>query len=453
MNGLWRLRAAALSLPLLLLFSCAGKESPSPSATASRFEGQSLYIALFQGGYGEDYWKSVVQAFRDEYPDSKITYKIHPQIGEIIRPDLLSGSAPDLLYLSDSNPDGVVAGLIKNRALTDITDVFDGSAYDKDATIRDLILPGLLESPKYSPYGDSRIYLAPVSYGPLGLIYNKTLFQRKNWSLPRTWDEFYALGETARSEGYSLITYPGIYPGYLESLMLPAIADAAGTEGLNRLFAMEEGSVRNPEVMEAAKRIRKIADQGLVMPGSAGLSHLQAQSAMMLDKALFIPSGIWILNEMISSPRTEGFQFALMETPTISPNSPRHVQISYEQIMVPKDARNPEFAKEFLKFIYSDYSVKLFAEKSNGVYALKGALNLAGPYLESSTMQMYAILEQEDTVTFPAGFLPVSTSIRTPPNDYFFDGFSRLLSGETTVEDWADAVEVYFAEVRNAQEG
>lgn len=439
-----------LALALLALVPGCSRPSPSPDAPSPPYDSLSLKLSLFQGGYGEEYWKELIAAFRQAYPGTAISYKIHPRIGEIILPELLSGSAPDVLYLSDSNTDGVVPVLIHNRSLTDLTGVFDGPAWDSDKKIRDMILPGLLESPKYAPYGDGQIFLAPVSYGPLGLVYNSTLLARRGWPLPTTWDEFYALGETAKRQGIALMTYPGIYPGYLESLLFPAIADAAGMDGLNRLFNMEERSVDNPQVRAAAERVAELAGLGYLMPGSGGLSHHQAQSAVLLDEALFIPNGVWIQKEMAGSPRTEGFAFALMVPPTVRAGSTRYVQISCEQIMIPKDAENPAFAKEFLRFLYTDRSVTLFAEKANGVLARVDALELAGARLEPSTRAMYAVLGDESTVAFPGGFLPVPASVAAPPQETLLSSFSaQVLGGRQTVSQWAEAMEICFAELRS----
>jgi hypothetical protein len=126
--------------------------------------------------------------------------------------------------------------------LLDITDVFEGPAYDSDTPLKDVILPGYLDSKKFQPYGDGKIYIAPKDCGYSGMVYNKALFEAKGWAVPETWDEFFALGDQAKAEGRALFTYQGIYPSYLESLLWPAIADVVGAEGINSIFNYEEGS-------------------------------------------------------------------------------------------------------------------------------------------------------------------------------------------------------------------
>ena len=37
-----------------------------------------LELALFQGGYGADYWEEIISRFEEKYPDVHVNYKINP---------------------------------------------------------------------------------------------------------------------------------------------------------------------------------------------------------------------------------------------------------------------------------------------------------------------------------------------------------------------------------------
>ena len=88
--------------------------------------------------------------------------------------------------------------MIKEHALLNLDDVFDGENYAGTGTLRDDITDGILSSTKCAPYGDDEIYLAPFNSGPQGLIYNKTFFDENNLEVPKTWDEFFTLGDTLK---------------------------------------------------------------------------------------------------------------------------------------------------------------------------------------------------------------------------------------------------------------
>ena len=78
--------------------------------------------------------------------------------------------------------------------------------------LKDQVIDGLLDSAKCSPYGDGKIYIAPFDASPMGLVYNKTLFEENGWETPVTWDDFFELGDKAKEKGIALFTYQGIYP-------------------------------------------------------------------------------------------------------------------------------------------------------------------------------------------------------------------------------------------------
>ena len=80
----------------------------------------------------------------------------------------------------------------------DLSDVFEEGGIDDDTPLKDQVIDGLLDSAKCSPYGDGKIYIAPFDASPMGLVYNKTLFEENGWETPVTWDDFFELGEKAK---------------------------------------------------------------------------------------------------------------------------------------------------------------------------------------------------------------------------------------------------------------
>ena len=160
--------------------------------------------------------------------------QISPTIGDIIRPQIVAGNVPDFISMNDNDTSGLISSLIRENALMDITDVFEGPGLEDTSPLKDQVLDGVLDTAKCSPYSDGKIYLAPFNASPLGLVYNKTLFKENNWELPETWDEFFELGDKAKEKGIALLTYAGQYPGYMESLLWPAIASRRGPGNSHR---------------------------------------------------------------------------------------------------------------------------------------------------------------------------------------------------------------------------
>ena len=439
--------------------SVGGEQTTAQDETSEQEDGErkvegELKLALFQGGYGAEYWEELITKFEEKYPDVEVTYEINPKIGDIIRPKIISGDVPDLIYHNTGNLDGVMTGLVKDHALMDISDLFEEEALDKEGKLKDIILPGMLEGAAYAPYGDGKIYFAPFNTAPQGLIYNKTLFEEKGWEVPETWEEFYALGDEAKKEDRALITYPGLYPGYLRNLVEPEIASNAGVDALDDIYNYREGCWEQEGVQEVLENVRKLYEGGYVLDGSAGMNHTQSQSEMMLGKALFIPNGTWIENEMKDAPREgdDAFEFALLPSLKTSKDDTTYVSTSIEQISIPKDAKNPEAAKEFIKFIYTDESVKLFGEKTGGAISVTGATELIKDYISPSQYNMLSAMSQDGIETFSGAYAAMPKNAKFSFSNVFEDGVVPLISGDMSVEDCTKLAEDGFASIRELQE-
>ncbi len=410
------------------------------------FENTELSIAIFEGGYGPDYWNEVVAMFEEAYPGVKVNMQISPKIGDIVRPQIVAGNVPDFISMNDNELSGVVAALIKENGLLDITDVFDGPALNSDELLRDLVIDGVLETAKCSPYGDGRIYLAPFNASPMGLVYNKALFKEKGWDLPVTWDDFFALGDLAKEEGIALFTYQGIYPGYMESVLYPAIASASSMDNFKKVTSYQEGSFSTPEVLQVLENIQKISTGGYLMEGTVALNHTQSQTAMMMNKALFIPNGNWMEGEMADAPRADDFTFGLTPAPVLNEGDSRYVMTSIEQFSIPAQAKNPELAKEFLRFLYTDESVKLFAEHSNGIYALKAATGLCKDIVTPGVYNMNTVYDVG--VSMVVGFDALPQGCKVVVGDEVFNPLTDIMNGDMTTQEWSDGVEAAFALIR-----
>ena len=264
--------ALIISMPLF-----AGGGRQSQQATGDNV----LNIAVFEGGFGRAYWDDIVRQFEAANPGVRVNMTIDPEIGSILQTQIAVGNYPDFISPTDTERSGVVASMIANREFLDITDVFDGQTLDRPGTrLRDIIVPGMLEHPRFAPYGNNRIHLAPFTVGPMGMVYNRTLFEQKGWRLPTTWNEFFALdAELAKPENFvniggraerrRLFTYQGIYAGYLESIFWPAIASAGGNDVINNIGSYRQGSFANPAVREIVQTFARIG-QGFLYGRNSG---------------------------------------------------------------------------------------------------------------------------------------------------------------------------------------
>ena len=150
--------------------AAASSEAASSEATSAAtseastgektFENNELNIAVFEGGYGSEYWDEIIKRFEDAYPGVTVNMQISPKIGDIIRPQIVAGNVPDFISMNDNDSTGLISSMVKEHALMDLSDVFEEGGIDDDTPLKDQVIDGLLDSAKCSPYGDGKIYIA-----------------------------------------------------------------------------------------------------------------------------------------------------------------------------------------------------------------------------------------------------------------------------------------------------
>ncbi|WZU02329.1 extracellular solute-binding protein [Erysipelothrix sp. D19-032] len=75
------------------------------------------------------------------------------------------------------------------------------------------------------------------------------------------------------------------------------------------------------------------------------------QQLILDNKALFIPNGTWLTEEMKDAPRTDSFKWGFTTIPKTTKDA--YSSTFTEEMYIPKGAKNIDIAKEFLAFMYS----------------------------------------------------------------------------------------------------
>ncbi|MBB6637119.1 carbohydrate ABC transporter substrate-binding protein [Cohnella thailandensis] len=429
----------------------AASPSPSESEPAKTFDNPELNIAVFQGGYGREYWDSVAEEFMKDYPGTKINITASPKIAELVRPKIVAGNPPDFMYIAGSDNTPILDGLIKDKALLDLTDVFEGAGAD-GTPLKNKILPGVLEARSNSPYGDGKIYLAPYNFGVMGLWYNKALFDGKGIATPKTWEELFASAAVAKENGRALFTYQGLYPGYLEEMIVPAIYGAGGQAALDQFFNYDPEFWKSDVYKKVWGLLERIAtDDNALMKGTVALNHTQSQTAFLQGKAMFIPNGTWFEDEMKDAPREEGFQFGFLGVPALDAGGQVMALTSVEQMVIPAKAKNPELAKAFLQYLYSEKSIKLNAEKAKGVLAVTGAPDLAKEFLSETTYNIYKAVDS-GMMAVSGSFKPVAKGSKYNPSDEVYKPISSIMSKQLTLDAYSEKLYKVYSEIKQELE-
>ena len=97
-----------------------------------------------------------------------VELELSSELDQVLTKDIQNGDVPDIVYYNLGQASGFTETMLKEQAVADISDVFDDELKGK-------MLDGILDGTAAQPYGDGKIYLAPIFYTQTGFWYNATL--------------------------------------------------------------------------------------------------------------------------------------------------------------------------------------------------------------------------------------------------------------------------------------
>ncbi len=425
-----------ISLTLALLLA-VGLFAPALAQEAP------LKVAAIETAYGAQIWQDVTAAFT-ELTGIKVELVTDKNLEDVIGASMKGGDYPDVVHLATERPAALTETMIKENLLNDLTDVLSMKVPGEEKLVKDKIAGGFTESGLTNPYNDGKTYLAPMFYSPCGLFYNANLFTQKGWELPETWDDMWALGDKAAEEGIALFAYPTA--GYFDAFFYALLFEVGGPEFFEKATHYAEGIWDSPEAQKAFDLVAKLATytEKSVPSNANNENYLKNQQLILDNKALFMPNGTWVIDEMKDAPRAEGFDWGFMALPALEKGGDRYSYTWFEQVWSPAEAQNPEAAKQFIAFLYSDKAAELFAKGS----AIQPIVGFADK-LEGNNKLFYSLYDHGAKAALGA-FAATEPVEGVNIGDVVFQTVNSLVSGDKTRDEWVEGIKVASDRLREA---
>lgn len=417
----------------------SGKDSGKDADKGS--EETILKVAAFEGGNGTQIWEDIAKAFEESHDGVKVELEMSPELDKDLTKAIQNGDVPDVVYYNLGQPSGFTETMLKEEAIADISDVFDDELKDK-------MLDGILDGTDAQPYGDGKIYLAPIFYTPTGFWYNATLVgEGKQYEIPTTWDEFFALGEQAKKDGHALFTFPTT--GYFDATIYAMLAQAGGLDFYNDALKYDANTWTSDEGKKVLDTVAKLVGKDYTQEDTVSNANADGgfkinQQNVIDGKALFMPNGNWVIGEMAAST-PEDYEWGMMGVPKWSEDESQSVYTFTEQMWVPADAPNMDLAKEFVKFMYSDEVVDIClnnktTDKESGkesdtpvVVPVKGA---ADKLPDGVTKDCYAAATADDVVAVTGKWATTAPIEGLDMAKAVYGPIESINTGDMTVDEW-----------------
>jgi N-acetylglucosamine transport system substrate-binding protein len=378
------LRAAAIAPVAGALAACATPQSQAPAASAAPAATSAanpfgvdakkpLEVWIFDGGFGDAYATDIHQPlFKTKYPDVSIKHNATKEITKVLQPRFAGGNPPDVIDNSGANAMDMGA-LAQDGQLQDLTPLLDAPSWDDPAVkVKDILDPAVVE---FGTYDGKFSVLGYVNYIH-GIWYSQKVFRDNDWTVPKTWDEFLKLCETIKKSGkMAPFTYAGKHPQYLYEPLLTMAAKIGGNEVLVNIDNLEDGAWSSEPMKTAATAWAEIGAKYL-LEGTAGLDHVQTQTAQNKYQVAMLPSGSWLENEQ-KTTTPDDFEYGMFPIPDFTasdkmPYGTLHTQPG-ESFIVPAKGANPQGGMEYLRAMLSKKASGDFSELVRTVSVVKGA--------------------------------------------------------------------------------
>lgn len=426
------------------LYACGTNDAGSDGAAEKTVEQAedvelqeevTLKVAALESGYGADMWQEIKEAYEAANENVTIELELAANLEEIIRPNMQAGDYPDVVLLGTGREDALTETLVREKGLENLTETLGMSVYSEDGKVGEKLMEGFTDTLVTNPYGDGETFLMPMFYTPTGLFYNEGLFEEKGWDLPETWDDMLALGEQAAEEDISLFTYPTT--GYFDTIMGSMLYASGGPEFFESAMTYEEGAWESEEATRVFETLEKLGEY--THPDTVANANpqdfTQNQQLILDNKALFMPNGTWIVEEMADAPRADNFKWGMMSIPSFEEGGDRYAFTFFEQIWVPEQAQEKEAAKQFITYMYSDEAAEIFAG-SGAIQPIQDSINL----VSEDNKKFYSIYDEEGALPAMGGFAATNPVPGVSIADELYQQVDSVMAGEVTAKEWQASV-------------
>jgi ABC-type sugar transport system permease subunit/ABC-type glycerol-3-phosphate transport system substrate-binding protein len=387
-----------------------------------------LDIPVFYGGYGLAFYEETARLFEAERPGVKVELYGDPRVTDRVRLRVVTGDLPDAVFPREL----LIPALARAGTLRDLTPLLDGPNWEGDARWGDTFLPGALNSWRI----EGKVYGLPLGYACWTIFYNQAMFREHGWTEPRTWDEFFALGDKIKAAGIAPVSLTGIYQNYPDAFLRSAFFNLAGGEAWRALNDMAPGARTDPRYVRAAGVLQRIT-QNYTLKGWEGATHTAAQLGFLEGRAAMVVSGSWMIQEM-KGKIPAGFELGVMNFPVFADGTadPTSLQSSADCffLFATGDPERERLAVDFLRFMTSRSRAEAFVRGNDAPVAVRGVpLTAYSPQMRR-TVEM--ITSARDGFNMPQVMLQ-APALRQALTDHRL----ALMTGRSTPEQFGQAVE------------
>lgn len=372
-------------------------------------------------------FNQITDAFTKLHPNIKVVIEAYPadQFANMLKTKMAAGDGPDIM---SNNLVDFYMEFAKTGQFVEVSDMTD-------------IIGRLAEGSTDLIKQDGKLYGFPTQVQTIFMYYNKKMFSDLGLSVPKTWDEFIAVNEAVKNAKIVPIVQ-GIKDGWTSLMMpyqlTPSLVDNKYPDFGKELAAGTAKFSTNPGYLDAFGKIEYLNKQGYFNEGILSTTDVQAQQMFATGKAAMYPSGNWAAGGIdglkpdfevggFPIPIGAGDEYAALANP-------------YAAYSINAKSENPQEARLFYEFLYTDENMASIAEESQSPSPNKNATVKLNPAI------LEAMAYAKDKKVF--GFPSLQESWLLGVEDTWYKSFQELYAGRKDAKQVLESMDEAYAKAK-----
>ncbi|KIL41009.1 ABC transporter substrate-binding protein [Gordoniibacillus kamchatkensis] len=287
-----------------LLAACGekqGGDNTSAGAAKSGAGSSKIKLSIWHNFSGDDLRAKAVRAqiekFKQANPEIELDAQAIPPDGyrQRLKTVAAANEMPDVFFTQSGTS---IKEYYEGGLLQPITPLLD-----KYPDWKNNFFQGAFDPLSF----DNKVYATPLSASATSLFfYNKSLFDKYNVKVPKTWDELMAAVKTFKDNNITPISLGNKAAWLAQSSILSSLANrVTGTEWFLKAAKQDGAKFTDPEFVQALTYFKSLADAGAFQQGFNSLDNTQMEQYFVQGKAAMMIDGAWALTNMAASGTKE----------------------------------------------------------------------------------------------------------------------------------------------------
>lgn len=409
---------------------CLAATAACGSSTDAASKGESHTLTVWHAYVGQadkvKFMTETINEFKKAHPEIALkvvgleqnAYKTKLQTA------MASKQVPDVFYT-------LPGGYLQNFAKS-------GQVYPLDADLAkggwgDSFVPASLKQVQ----SNGKTYAVPVDTDATVIWYNKALFAKHGWTIPKTWDEFLSLCQTIKASGVTPVAlgnkdaWPATFWFQYPELRIqgPGVVQSFNAGSADATFG--------PGAQKSLAMMQEMAQKKYFSEGFNGMTDQDANLLFLNSKAAMVLNGTWQIGSSSDAP--SGFELGYFPFPTIKGADPANANDAIAGVAaafgISQTSKDKKDALTFLKFLTSKSVMTRYVDVRKTMVNVKGATTkqAAGPVL-------YGVAND---IVGKANALDPFYDTAMPPKamQTYYNTLQSVLSGSSTPAQGAQALE------------